>query len=48
MIGYAISFPGSNSREDLDDAVEYVVNQIYLKEELDGYRMEEELNNDDA
>jgi hypothetical protein len=48
IIGYAISFPGSNSREDLDDAVEYVVNQIYLKEELDGYRMEEELNNDDA
>lgn len=44
IVGFAISFPGGNSREDLEDAVEYVVNRVYIKEELEGAWQEEELN----
>ena len=46
IIGYAISFPESNSIGELEDVVEYMVNQTYINEELDGYRQEEELEND--
>jgi len=49
VIGFAISFPGRNSREDMEDAVEYeydyVVNRVYMEEELAGYQKDEELNN---
>jgi hypothetical protein len=48
IIGYAISFPGSNTPEDMQDAVEYVVNPVYVQEELSGYRSDEELNLDPA
>lgn len=49
IIGFAISFPGRNSHEDMEDAVEYeydyVVNRVYMEEELAGYQKDEELNN---
>lgn len=48
IIGYAISFPGANTPEDLKDAVEYVVNPVYVQEELSGYLSDEELNLDPA
>ncbi len=44
IIGFAISFPGTNSRSDMEDTVEYMVNRVFIQEELEGYSKEEELN----
>ena len=46
IMGFAISFPNSDSASSLEDAVEYVVNRRYIDEELIGYKQEEERNND--
>ena len=46
VVGFAISFPGTDSKEDLMDAVEYIVNRKYVEEELEGYMQDEVLNND--
>ena len=44
IIGFAISFPGTNSRSDMEDTVEYMVNRVFIQEELEGYSRDEELN----
>ena len=44
IIGCVMSFPGTNSREDMEDAIEYLVNQTYVTEEWLGYQEDEELN----
>jgi hypothetical protein len=50
IMGFAISFPGSSTTDDSTDAVEYMVDQVYVKEylaeEIDALRQEEALNND--
>jgi hypothetical protein len=46
VIGFAVSFPGETAHANDADAVEYIVNTVYMKEEQAGLQAEEELNYD--